>query len=166
MKKIWVIGIIALFIIFSFDSYSQRRWRSDLHGKGRPEKLEKYRKMRLIEVLKLNEEESVRFFAKQNAHEEKIREIMKSRNNALNEIKNIMEKDPDSKEIDKQFDTILAIDRDIFNERQNYQNELRKFLTPEQFGKYLVFEMEFGRQVREAIEELRKDPPRKYKFNE
>ena len=54
-------------------------------GKGeemtrrRPERLERYRKMRLIETLKLNEEDAVRFFSKQSAHEDAQRETKRSR---------------------------------------------------------------------------------------
>ena len=43
---------------------------------GRPERIEKFRMMRLVELLKLNEEDAVRFYAKQNAHEEKIAAIL------------------------------------------------------------------------------------------
>jgi len=59
----------------------------------RSERLEKFRKMRLIEVLGLREEESVRFFCKTNGHEEKVRDLMKSRNLILDDIeKTISEK--------------------------------------------------------------------------
>ncbi|TLY32059.1 MAG: hypothetical protein E6K56_04060 [Ignavibacteria bacterium] len=49
-------------------------------------RLEKFKMMRLVEVLKLNEEDAVRLYAKNSAHEDKVRELMKSRNSLLDDI--------------------------------------------------------------------------------
>ena len=118
------------------------------------ERLERFRKMRLVEVLKLNEEESVRFFAKQSAHEDKVHELMKSRNDALDAIDSKVKDKADSKEIQKLSAQVLNIDEQVFSERKRYQDELKNFLTPEQFGKFLVFERNFEHRMREAIEDM------------
>ena len=120
----------------------------------RSERLDKFRKMRLVEELKLNEEDAVRFFAKQSAHEDKVHAIMKSRNDALDGIDNALRGKNEKGDLQKLTGEVLAKDQEMFQERQRWQEELRKFLTPEQFGKYLVFERNFGRQVRDAMEEM------------
>jgi hypothetical protein len=159
----YILGLILLISIVAFqeESVAQRRGGYEGHQRQRPERLEKFRKMRLIEVLKLNEEEAVRFFAKQSAHEDKTHELMQKRNDLLDEIeKNIREKG-DPAELVKVSDATMNIDKDIFTERQRFQDELRKLLTLEQFGKYIMFERDFGRQVRDAMQEMRQEKQEK-----
>src|SRR5207244_4414157 len=78
-------------------------------GHGR---LEKCRKVRLVEVLKLNEDDAARFFAKETSHEEIVRDLMKSRNAALNQIEDgLRDKGSDHKDIEKLSDQIRDIDQ-------------------------------------------------------
>ncbi len=63
------------------------------------------------------------------------------------------------KKVDGLADQLMAVDKKIFEERQRYQNDVRQMLTSEQFGKFLVFERNFGRQVRDALEEMHQDRP-------
>ncbi len=121
------------------------------------ERVQRFKKMRLIEVLKLNEDESVRFFAKQNAHEEKVRDFMKSRNDALDAIGSKVRDKADAKEIQKLSASVMDADEKVFAERKRFQEELRNFLTPEQFGRFLVFERNFEHRMREAMEGMMKE---------
>jgi hypothetical protein len=146
--------IASLIIILHVTCFAQSGWQRGQQMNPPPERLEQFRKMRLIEVLKLNEEESVRFITKQRMHEEKVRDLMKNRNSFLDEIENILDSSFEVKELLRIADKIKSIDNDIFLERQRYTDEMRQFLTPAQFGKFLVFERSFGRQVRDAIDEM------------
>ena len=120
----------------------------------RPERLEKFRKMRLIEVLKLNEEDAVRFFAKHTAHEDAQRDLLKSRNAALDQIEEGVREKGDAKDVQKLSQEVESIDQKMFAERQRFHEDIQKILTPEQFGKFLVFERNFGRQVKDALQEM------------
>lgn len=155
MKYLMSVILICSILIFSEYGIAQRRHGFEGQKRQRPERLEKFRKLRLIEVLKLSEEEAVRFFAKQNAHEDKTHAHMQKRNGILDEIEKIIKENSSSNELLKLSEATLNIDKDIFMERQRYHDELRKFLTPEQFGRFIVFERDFGRQVREAMQEMR-----------
>jgi|GEM_PF-1387669 len=149
-----VVGMIAL-IMATQGVFAQGQRRPGTTDRpAQLERLERFKKMRLIEVLKLNEEESVRFFAKQSAHEDKIRELMKSRNEALDGIQDNVRDSTDGKQMQKLADNVIDLDQKIFAERQRYQNELRSSLTPEQFGKFLVFERNFEHHMREAVEDM------------
>jgi len=157
MKNISIAIIIIIIFIPHFIS-AQHRWDGNERG-GRPraERLEKFHKMRLIEVLKLNEEESVRFFAKQNAHEDKVHELMSSRNNALDSIEADIKDNDKIIDLEKRSNQIKELDKEIFSERQRFQDEVKQMLTPVQYGKFLVFERNFGRQVRDAIQEMNQE---------
>ena len=129
----------------------------DPQGRPGPERLQRFKKMRLIEVLKLNEDEAVRFFAKQSAHEDKIHELIKSRNDALDAIESKVRDKADTKEIQKLSTQAMDIDQQVFNERKRFQDEIRNFLTPEKFGKFLVFERNFEHHMREAMEDMMRE---------
>jgi hypothetical protein len=122
--------------------------------KNRFQRLEKFRKMRLVEALNLNEEDAVRFTAKHNAHEEIVQKLMDERNQALDDMDAGVKAKKPGKELRDAADRVLDIDKKIFEERRRYQEDMRGMFTPEQFARFLVFERNFGRQVRNAIEEM------------
>jgi hypothetical protein len=158
MKRVLIL-LSFLFLIVCWQSDAQRRMPpADRPGGGqRGERLERFRKMRLIEVLNLNEDEAVRFFAKQNAHEDKVHDLMKARNDALDNLDAAIKDNKDPQDLQQLMDNALDFDKKLFAERERYHKELRDSLTSLQFAKFLVFERNFGRQVRDALEEMRHD---------
>ena len=158
--KIFYVTVIAFLFSFVFLMDVQAQPFGGRGGEKRsqgPERLERFRKMRLVEELKLSEEESVRFFAKQSAHEDKISELTKKRNDILDDMQKAIDTKGDGKEVQKLSDQILELDQKIFAERQRFQQDVRGLLTAEQFAKMLIFERNFGRQVRDAMDEMRRD---------
>jgi hypothetical protein len=155
MNKYSIILIVVIVLLFNVESNAQRRWKNEPRGGERPEQLEKYRKMRLIEFLNLNEEESVRFFAKHKIHDDKIRESMERRDQTIDDLAELVQKKVAVPEIGKTTEKVRAIDREIFDERQRFQEEVKQLVTPIQFAKFIMFERDFGRKVRDAIQGLR-----------
>jgi len=128
------------------------------NGPGpRHEKFDTFRKMKMIEVLKLNEDEAARFVSKETAHGDAVRKLMEQRNGFLDDIRKAVKDGGDGKGLDKAVNDVLAIDDQMFKERRRFQDELRAFFTPDKFAKYLVFEREFGRGVRDAIQGMARD---------
>src|SRR5271169_3762351 len=113
-------------IIFSVYAIAQGSGREGgWNSQPGPERLERFRKMRLVEVLKLNEDDAVRFFVKQTAHEDHVRDLMKSRNDILDDMDSAVRKHDESKKVDGLADQLMAVDKKIFEERQRYQNDVR-----------------------------------------
>ena len=162
MKFSWCfIAILSLFLV-SEDGIAQRH-RLPMEGeRPTPERLERFKKMKLVEILDLTEEDAVRFFAKQNAHEDKMKELMRVRKEAVDDIEYMIRHKAEEKDLQKNIQKILEIDQNMFAERRRYQDELRSSLKLEQFAKYLVFERNFERELRGAMEELH----RKQRFRE
>jgi len=79
---IFILSIGVSISVFGQGSGREGGWNSP----PGTERLERFRKMRLEEALKLNEDDAVRFFAKQTAHEDKARELMKSRNDIVDDM--------------------------------------------------------------------------------
>ncbi len=151
-----LLPVVLLFMVAQ-GSLAQRRWNPDDPERPIPGRLQKFWKMRVVEVLKLSEDDAVRFSAKQSAHDDTNREFFKARSDAVNELENLIKDNGDAGKINATVDRITDLDRKIFDERRRYHEELRKFLTTEQYAKLLVFERNFSRQVRSALEEMHQE---------
>lgn len=148
-------AVVVMVLFLAVPAFAQMH-RGGASGGQSPERFERFRTMRLIEVLKLSEDSAARFVAKETAHQDAIRKLVEQRNSTLDDLRKAL-KDNESKNLDKPMDQVLSFDEQIYKERQRYQAELRGFLTPEQFAKYLVFERELGRGVRDAIQDMARD---------
>lgn len=122
-----------------------------------PERIEKYRKMRLIEILNLNEEDAVRFMAKQTAHDNAQRELHKERSEVLDQLEKIVQTKAPEKEYAKLFDQLDQNDQKMVSERKRYQTEIKGLLSTEKMAKFMIFERNFQRELRNAMDDVRRD---------
>ncbi len=120
-----------------------------------PGRLQKFKTMRLIEVLKLNDEDAARFTAIQRIHDDSTRALIKERNERIDDINKLVRGEGPKEGLEERTADVLAIDQRMFDERKRYHQELQRVFTPEQFAKFLVFDRNFNSRVREAIEDLR-----------
>ena len=161
MKHKWILLAIIITLMVSYSTEAQRQWKYMPENRKRPEQLDRYRKMRLIDFLNLNEEEAIRYFAKEDAHREKMREIIDKRNKILDEIDKIIKEEKETAQLEKYFLNLKEIENNMQKERERHQDELKSFLTPIQFGKLLIFERNFGNRLREAFDELHRGRERR-----
>lgn len=122
-----------------------------------PERLQKYKKMRLIEALDLKEEEAVRFMAKFNTHENNLHDLMKERMDVVDQLEAILRAKGAAKDFQKLFAQLEENDQKMFNERKRFHSEVKGSLTTEQAAKFLVFDRNFNRELRGAMEDMRRD---------
>lgn len=153
--------IIALTVNLSAqtDGPPHRRGHGMGPGPG-SERLERYRKIRLIEALNLKEEEAVRFSAKMNTHESAMREINKELMDIIDALERSISDKPADKEIQKLFENLDQQQQKMFAERRRFHSELRSLLTSEQMARFYVFERNFNRELREAMDDLRREKRR------
>jgi hypothetical protein len=145
------------------DAAAQPREHRD--RKDRIDKVERLKQMRLIEELALGEEESVRFMAKRREHEERMKALAEERNAILDGLSAMLEGEPGGRsgakpgakpgepapELEKELARVLEQDRKMFEERKQYQEEMRKLLPAGKFARMLIFERDFQTQVRNAM---------------
>ncbi len=120
------------------------------------ERIEQWKKVRLVEMLDLSEEQSVRFLARMNEHENTRRELMKAKVEALDKIERLIRNNADGKEIEKVFPEVEAVDAKMVDEGKRYFEGLADILTPEQRGKLLLFERRFEKELRDAMREAQR----------
>jgi hypothetical protein len=150
MKKVLTFLFIFFVVFYSAEAQPKNRGNKDLNPLQKIQQLEK---AKLIEALNLNEETAVRFFARRNDHQKRVREIFEKYDAMINEIdKNFKKgiKESDS-EIKDQFNNLLALDENIASEKKNFYRSLDDIFTPAQIVKLIVFENKFRREIRETL---------------
>lgn len=156
MKYTRLILLVLSVLIIGTIGFAQPRRMHE--GRGRSmERLERFKTMRLVEVLKLSEEDAARLASKQSTHEDNMRDLMKSRNDAIDALAEMSRGDSGKTDPGKRIEEVADLDQKIFAERKRYQDEIQKFLTKEQFAKFLVFERNFGRNVRDAMRDMHRE---------
>jgi len=116
-------------------------------------KLAQLEKAKLIEALELDEETSIRFFARRNQSKKDIDELEKKSDEIIVQLENTMkEKDSPKDENQKRLIADLLKTRlQIESEKQKFINSLSDILSTEQIARLLVFEKRFREEIRNVL---------------
>jgi len=118
------------------------------------ERIEHFKQVRLIEMLDLKEDQSVRFFARLNEHDKTKRDLIKEKMDDLDKIERLVRNHAEAKEYESLFPQVMAVNEKIVQEDQKIFNSLTDILSVEQQAKYLLFERQFERELREAMRDI------------
>src|SRR4030042_877716 len=112
-----------LVLLLSMNIFAQR------HGKGHMfdphSKIEQLEKLKLIEVLQMDEDTSIRFVARRNEHQENMRQLAEKRDDILLEIEEIVRESKlqkNDKLYKEKIAEVLKVEKDIVDERTNFIN--------------------------------------------
>jgi len=130
------------------------RAQDDRQGHPSIEKIEQWKKVRLIEALNLTEEKSARLVSRISEHDKARRGLFRDRAAVLDRLEELTKAAADEKEYVKIFAEIRQVDVKMIEQSQKFFDGLKDLLTDEQRAKYLVFERQFDRQLREAFREM------------
>ncbi len=145
-----LIRVFAVLLVFSATALAQPFGPGP--GGGKPlERLERVRTLRMVGMLDLKEDQSVRFMARLKDHQDARHELHRQRNEILDKIERLVRNHADEKEFDEPFSQVLAIDQKISEENRNFFVGLKDLLTTEQRAKFLLFERRFEGELRDAI---------------
>ena len=149
--------ILTILIIFSGSIYSQReKWRDD----EMREKFEQLEKIKLIETLELNEETTLRFFARKAEHQRRQDEIQDKLSEKIDKLEVIFKSGRVATvdELKKNINEINALHSELEKNRADFINSLSDVLSYEQIAKLLIFERSFRDEIRRLIIKDRKPP--------
>ena len=148
---------LASLLLFPSVLFAQSGGQGDTQGSDRPyDRIENLRKVRLVEVLELKEDQSVRFLARMNEHDKARRGLMKERGEALDRLERLIRNKADDSEYEKAFADVAAVDDRLMSERRGFFAGLTDILTPTQRAKVLIFERRFEKELREAMREAQR----------
>jgi hypothetical protein len=127
-----------------------------LRGRAQ-ERVEQWKKIRLMEVLKLDEETSIRFFARYNRHMDAMRAIGKERSDVVDEIEGLMKEKGKDADILGAIESLAAKEAAVAQERNRFLVGLKDVLTVRQIGALVVFERTFNQNLREIMQDIAKE---------
>lgn len=167
MKIKILISIIAIIIVGRFVI---AQIPDKPFGPG-PERIEKYKKLRLIEELNLSEEASIRFNKLYNAHLDSLREIRKTLDEYQEILEDYLQKAKAHQETSKEYEKYMREMKKFLREYEQYQKKywetnrdyiekLKQLLNDEQLARYYLFEKRFNQELREALEKMRENMPK------
>jgi hypothetical protein len=125
-------------------------------GERAQERIEHFKKVRLIETLDLSEEQSARFFARLKDHDKAKKDALKEKMDVLDRIERLVRNRAEGQEFDKPFSEVAALNQRLADLDQRFFNSLSDILSVEQRGKYLLFERRFELELREAMRDIQR----------
>lgn len=121
------------------------------------QRVEQLKKVRMMEVLKLDEETWIRFFSRYNKYQDELREIARRREEVVRGMASLRKTGAGDSELEKAIQDLRAVDGRWLEARDRYWKELRGILSVKQLADYLLFENNFNRYLRELMRETQRE---------
>jgi len=145
MKKVF---LVILFITGIIEvQYAQDMIRHKLPHK----RLEELEKIKLLEVLEMNEETTLKFFSRRNAHMERLMELNEQIQYKSEEIRELIKDNSDKQELKNSVKEYLELESKLPKEKSDFVNSLSDILNEKQIAKLVIFEKKFREEIRGII---------------
>jgi hypothetical protein len=151
-----VLLITTFNFVLAQDFSGDRRKQPD--PDRRWDRIEEFKKLKMIEELNLNEEESIKFYTKYNQMNTQFREIEKEKRKSINELEKIVNDPSKTAELEKKIDYIEGLDQKLLSNRISFNSDIRKILSLEKIARYIIFEKNFMRELQTIVKDAKKPP--------
>lgn len=148
MKKIYY--MVTFILLLSTIFYAQERRHKKMDGHKKIDQLER---LKLMEILELDEETFIRFFARHSEYKTNFRLNMQSQDKKLEDMEAYFKsaKLVTDKEYQELSESFIEGERKLVEDRLTYIKSLQTILTPEQICKLIVFEKRFRDEIRDLL---------------
>lgn len=131
-------------------------------GKRRPsERLESYKKVRMIETLKLDEETGLKLINRYNEHRKIVKQLENDRGDVMDKLESQVQSSIVDADLQKSFNELFEIERKIMESRKKYLENLKEIFTTKQIAEYIIFERNFMKDLRNVVNDVQKQRMRK-----
>ena len=143
---------ILLMLVFAICSFSQPREGFGMKKKNKS-RIDELEKVKLIEIMDMDEETTLKFFSRRNEFRKATESLMENRDNLLNDFHKVLLEDEieDNSVYSDHVSKILEIEKSLVNNRIKFIASLNDILTEKQIGKLVVFEFKFRKDLRDLI---------------
>lgn len=121
------------------------------------ERMEVAKKMRLLEILDLNETEAEKVLIKYTLLEKAIREKNDAFRDANDGLIEYIDKSPKGKELSDMTNKVISSQKELHAAVEAKLTGMRQLLGEENFAKFIAFESNFTRQMRKML--MNRDMP-------
>ncbi|HTR81552.1 MAG TPA: hypothetical protein VMM58_07960 [Bacteroidota bacterium] len=154
--KYFATAIACLLFLWNGSAQSQPR-HGDRSQWPAYDRIESYKKVRMLEALKLGEDQSVKFVSRYDRHQATMRQFEKDRNQLIDKLDSLSQTDVSDADYDQIFSSLLDIDKKVADERRIFLFQLKDVLSQKQIAQYIVFERNFVQELRQAMRDVQRE---------
>lgn len=148
MKKLVLITSVFLIIFINISAQP--------HPPKSFEKFRQFEKAKLIEIMNMDENTAIKFFARRNESMNRFMNIARERDELMNEMESLIEKDGnsiDNKTYQSYINRLMELENKMLDERKSFINSLDDILTKEQIIKFVIFDFRIKNEIKERIKQ-------------
>ncbi|MDO8549537.1 MAG: hypothetical protein Q7S39_05210 [Ignavibacteria bacterium] len=145
--KNWILSL-SVILFFSCFTFAQRDRKDEPR-----EKIEALEKIKLLEVLNLDEDTAIKFFTRRNEHQQKMKELFDELDSKRDKIKDKISsaKDDNDPELKKLTDSYFSTQQKLEQEKKRFFDSLSDILTYKQIAELTLFERRFREEIRDML---------------
>jgi hypothetical protein len=149
--------LIAIILFTTVASFPQHDREKMMKQKSKLHQLEK---IKLIEALNLDEETSLRFFARRNEMQQEVDQLENRADDILKDLEESLNANEKAAGATQRqlINELLNIKTKIEKVKKQFITSLSDILSTEQIAKYIVFEQKFREEIRKIIFDRRRSP--------
>ena len=150
MQKLFLkTGFIALVIMFVSALTLSAQPYGDMQGKGQKarEKMSQIKKVKLLEILDLDEAAADKFLAKYTAWEKKIEAQRDKIQIAFDELQIALKAKKDKSELTKKTNAVISLQDGMMQMMKDMRSDMKNVLDDVQYAKYILFEHNFRKEM-------------------
>lgn len=153
-KTLW---IFLLFVVLWSSWAWAESWKESKDPRSKAwERIHMIKMWKLTETLKLDREGAARFFAVDNKYEEGKRRLRQDLHEDIQRLRNLMrDMNPPERELRELLSRIKNRKKDLDDLVQKQTDEELNLLKPEQQARYVLFQIDFQREMQDLIREIR-----------
>lgn len=121
------------------------------------ERLEHFKKIRMVEALDLDEETGVKLVSRYNKHRERMKDLESERKAVIEKLGSLVGGNATEGEYQKCFTELNETEKRIAEVRKRFMDDLKEVLTTKQIAQYLIFERDFMKDVRNAVKDVQRE---------
>ena len=117
------------------------------------ERLSQLEKIKLIETLQMDEETTLKFFARRTEHQAKMDKLASQADSTIDEMETLLKSDNkySPEKLKALIDEANSLRIKMDKEKSNFINSLDDILTTEQIAKLIIFERRFKDELRRVL---------------
>lgn len=157
------IFLLSFILVLGASSVWAESWKEgkDPRDKTR-ERIHMIKMWKMTEALKLDREGAVRFFAVNNQYEETKRRLWRDFHEDTQRLRNLMrDMNPPERELRDLLARIKGRKKEINDLSNRQMEDEMNLMRPEQQARYILFQIDFRREMEDLIREVREEKPPK-----
>lgn len=153
MKPLYLLIVLSFMLVVS--SYPQQDREKMMKQRSKLHQLEK---IKLIEALNLDEDASVKFFARRNEMQKQIESLEDKSDDILKKLEQTLDLNDKSNEATQRqlINELSNLKEKIESTKKQFINSLNDILSTDKIARYIVFEQKFRDEIRKIIFDKRR----------